>query len=107
MSYDTTIEEIDQETQDAIDIDRTKGDFSFPENHKYDAGYGLTKDTIDYISNVKDEPQWVNDFRHRALEIFESKEMPTNWATKDLDNIDFDKIRYYLSDGAKPKRSWD
>ena len=83
------------------------GNFSFPEKHKFDAGYGLTKDTLDYISKVKDEPQWVNDFRHRALEVFESKPMPTNWATEDLNNIDFDGIRYYLSDGAKPKRSWD
>jgi Fe-S cluster assembly protein SufB len=83
------------------------GNFSFPENHKYDAGYGLTEDTIDYISKVKDEPAWVNEFRHRALKTFRSKPMPTNWATKDLDNIDFDAIRYYLSDGAKPKRSWD
>ncbi len=83
------------------------GNFSYPEKHKYDAGYGLTKDTIDYISKVKDEPAWVNEFRHKALEVFESKPMPTNWATEDLDNIEFDKIRYYLSDGAKPKRSWD
>jgi Fe-S cluster assembly protein SufB len=56
---------------------------------------------------VKDEPAWVNEFRHKALKTFESKPMPTNWATKDLENIDFDAIRYYLSDGAKPKRSWD
>jgi Fe-S cluster assembly protein SufB len=83
------------------------GNFSFPESHKFDAGYGLTKDTIDYISKVKDEPAWVNEFRHRALKTFESKPMPTNWATKDLENIDFDAIRYYLSDGAQPKRSWD
>ena len=33
--------------------------------------------------------------------------MPTHWATKDLENIDFDKIRYYLSQGQKPKRTWD
>jgi Fe-S cluster assembly protein SufB len=83
------------------------GNFSFPESHKFDAGYGLTKDTLDYISEVKDEPAWVNEFRHKALKTFESKPMPTNWATKDLENIDFDAIRYYLSDGAKPKRSWD
>ena len=83
------------------------GNFSFPESHKFDAGYGLTKETVDYISKVKDEPDWVNEFRHKALKTFESKPMPTNWATRDLDNIDFDAIRYYLSDGAKPKRSWD
>ena len=83
------------------------GNFSFPESHKFDAGYGLTKDTVDYISKVKDEPAWVNEFRHKALKTFESKPMPTNWATRDLENIDFDAIRYYLSDGAQPKRSWD
>jgi len=33
--------------------------------------------------------------------------MPTHWATKDLENIDFQKIRYYLSQGQKPKRTWD
>ena len=83
------------------------GDFSFPENHKFDAGTGLNGDTLDYISKVKDEPAWVNEFRHKALAVFESKPMPTNWATEDLNAIDFDKIRYYLSDGATPKRSWD
>jgi Fe-S cluster assembly protein SufB len=82
------------------------GNFSFPERHKFDAGYGLTRDTLDYISNVKKEPSWVNEFRHKALDVFLSKPMPTNWATKDLEAIDFDKIRYYLSDGAEPKRSW-
>ena len=33
--------------------------------------------------------------------------MPTNWADKDLENIHFDKIRYYLSKGQQPARSWD
>ena len=33
--------------------------------------------------------------------------MPTHWASKDLEAIDFDKIRYYLADGEKPKRTWD
>ena len=105
MSYDTST--IDQETQDAISVDQAKGDFSFPENHKLDAGVGLSSDTVDYISNVKDDPDWVREFRHKGLKTFLDKPMPTNWATKDLENIDFDKIRYYLSDGQKPKRSWD
>jgi Fe-S cluster assembly scaffold protein SufB len=47
------------------------------------------------------------EFRKKALEVFHSKPMPTNWATKDLENIKFDEFRYYLSDGQKPKRSWD
>jgi Fe-S cluster assembly protein SufB len=95
------------ETQNQIDIDRTRGDFSYPESHTFDAGTGLTKDTIDYISNVKGEADWIREFRHRALEIFESKPMPTHWASKDLENIVFQNIRYYLANGQKPTRSWD
>ena len=101
------VEILDAGTEEAINIDRDKGDFKYPEKHKYDAGHGLRPETIDYICDVKGDRDWVREFRHKALATFESKPMPTHWATKDLENIDFDKIRYYLSDGAKPKRSWD
>ncbi len=90
-----------------IEIDRSAGDFSYPEAHTYDAGTGLTHQTIDYIVDVKGEPDWIREFRHKALDLFEKKAMPTHWATKDLDNIVFNNIRYYLSRGAKPSRSWD
>ena len=33
-----------------FDIDRTRGDFSYPESHKFDAGTGLTKDTVVTLS---------------------------------------------------------
>ena len=105
MSYDATAT-LDSETREAIDIDRTKGDFTFPERNKLDAGTGLSSKTIDYISDVKSDPAWVREFRHKALQVFLDKPLPTHWATKDLEAIDFDKIRYYLSDGEKPKRSW-
>ena len=104
MSAEATI---DQKTQNAIDIDRAKGDFHFPENHKYDAGVGLSTDTINYISDVKNDPDWVRAYRLKAYETFLSKPMPTNWATEDLNNIHFDKIRYYLADGQKPMRNWE
>ena len=51
------------DTQNLFDFDRSKGDFSFPERHKFDAGYGLTEATIDYICDVKDDPEWVRRFR--------------------------------------------
>ena len=99
--------DLDTATMQAVEIDRTAGDFSYPENHKFDAGVGLSEATIDYISDVKNDPDWVRDFRKRALKVFLDKPMPTNWATKDLENIDFSKIRYYLSSGSTPARSWD
>ncbi|MGB0344740.1 MAG: Fe-S cluster assembly protein SufB, partial [Coraliomargarita sp.] len=96
------------ELQDAaLQVDTEKGNFSFPEDYAYDAGVGLGEDTINYISDVKGEPDWVREFRHKALEIFRNKPMPTSWATKDLENIDFDNIRYYLSKGQQPSRTWE
>ena len=91
----------------SIDIDRTRGDFRYDEKHQFDAGTGLSHATIDYISDVKGEPGWIRDWRHKALDVFLSKPMPTHWASKDLENIVFGNIRYYLSGGQKPSRSWD
>ncbi|WOO42341.1 Fe-S cluster assembly protein SufB [Rubellicoccus peritrichatus] len=90
-----------------INIDRDKGDFVYKEDYAYDAGIGLTQDTIEYISDVKGEEQWVRDFRKKALKIFKDKPLPTHWASKDLDNIHFDDVRYYLSKGQKASRTWD
>jgi len=90
-----------------IDIDQSAGNFRYPEQHLFDAGYGLTADTVKYISDVKGEPDWIREFRLRALDVFQKKSMPTNWASKDLEAINFDKIRYYLANGQRPTRSWD
>ena len=97
----------DTDTAAGIDIDRDKGDFHYDVEYKHDAGRGLTEDTIDYISKVKGEDEWITDFRKRALKIFEDKPMPTHWASEDLKAINFDEIRYYLSGGDAPKRSWE
>ena len=58
------------EATTALDIERNKGDFFYPETHLHDAGIGLTEETIHYISNIKDDPQWVRDlfgFRRARL----------------------------------------
>ena len=88
-------------------IDQSKGDFQYKVDYAFDAGVGLTEETVRYISSVKKEAPWILDFRLKALKKFQSMPMPTHWATKDLENINFDKIRYYLSQGQTPKRTWD
>ena len=91
----------------AVGIDQSAGNFSYNMKYAFDAGTGLSEDTIHYISSVKKEAPWILEFRLKALKKFFSMPMPTHWATKDLENIDFQKIRYYLSQGQKPKRTWD
>jgi Fe-S cluster assembly protein SufB len=94
-------------TKNKIDIDREKGNFHFDTSYAFDAGVGLSEKVVRYISEVKEEEPWLLDFRLKALTAFEGKPMPTHWATKDLNNIDFDVIRYYLAKGQTPSRTWD
>src|SRR5438552_1595375 len=91
----------------AVDINRSIGDFHYKVNYAKDAGSGLSEKTIQYISDAKDDPDWVREFRLRGLKTFLEKPLPTHWASKDLENIHFDKIRYYLASGQKPKRTWE
>ena len=94
-------------TPEGLNLDRSIGDFSFAEDYAYDAGVGLTREVVEYISKVKGEDDWIRDFRLNALKTFESMEMPTHWASKKLDELDFSKIRYYLAKAEKKKKSWD
>ena len=96
----------DTDTQ-TIDIDRERGNFQYNVDYRYDAGTGLSEETIDYIANAKGEDEWITNFRKKALRVFNKLPLPTHWASQDLESIVFDKIRYYLSQGQMPSRSWD
>ncbi len=54
---------------------------------------------------MKSEPDWMRQFRLRALDLFERKPMPT-WGAN-LSAIDFDNIHYYVRPSEKQGRSWD
>lgn len=66
---------------------------------------GLSEDVIRQISEHKNEPQWMLDYRLEAYKIFRSKPMP-NWGA-DLSGIDFDNIFYYLKPAENLATSWD
>jgi Fe-S cluster assembly protein SufB len=95
------------ETKPDINIDRSLGDFHYDVDYEFDAGIGLTEKTIDYICSVKNDPEWIRAFRMDGLQKFNAMPMPTHWASPDLENIVFENIRYYLSQGTQAKRSWD
>ncbi|MDH3203473.1 MAG: Fe-S cluster assembly protein SufB [Nitrosopumilus sp.] len=66
---------------------------------------GLSKETVISISKMKEEPQWMLDFRLRSFEIFMQKPMPT-WGG-DLSVIDFQNIYYYAKASDKVEKNWD
>jgi len=60
---------------------------------------------VEEISRVKKEPEWMKNIRLRALEIFNSKPLPT-WGP-DLSELNFDEITYYIKPEDRKSSSWD
>ena len=66
---------------------------------------GLNKEIVVQISEQKNEPGWMIDFRLKALAIFEQKPMPT-WGA-DLRELDPHDIYYYVKPLEKQHTTWD
>ena len=66
---------------------------------------GLTEDIVREISKMKEEPQWMLDFRLQSLKQFYKMPMPT-WGG-DLSELNFDEITYYVKPSEHTERSWD
>ncbi|AQS55857.1 Fe-S cluster assembly protein SufB [Novibacillus thermophilus] len=71
----------------------------------YRAKRGLSREVVEEISRIKNEPQWMLDFRLKALDIFFSKPMPM-WGG-DLSGLNFDDITYYVKPSERQGRTWD
>ncbi len=67
---------------------------------------GLTADIVNMISDMKDEPQWMREFRLKALDRFHSLGDPA-WGSELLKGIEFDKIHYFVRATDRDERSWD
>ncbi len=73
--------------------------------YAYKAPKGLSREVVESISEYKDEPQWMREFRLRALEHFERRPTPT-WGG-DLAQIDWDDIHYFVRAPERASRDWD
>ncbi|APC48993.1 Fe-S cluster assembly protein SufB [Virgibacillus halodenitrificans] len=69
------------------------------------SGKGLTREVVEEISRMKEEPQWMLDYRLKALEHFYERPMP-QWGG-DLSELNFDEIVYYVKPSEKQGRTWD
>ena len=98
----------------ATDITATSPSAEIGEINKYNfrtetkgvfkARKGLDAEIVNQISDLKDEPDWMREFRLHSLEVFESKPMP-KWGG-DI-NINFQDIYYYLKPTDHQGKTWD
>src|SRR5919201_3599782 len=81
--------------------------FSDPEQYSFKSNRGLNREVVEQISTYKSEPDWMRQFRLRALEIFLRKPLPA-WPVARLSDIDFDNIYYYVRPTEKgAEKSWE
>jgi Fe-S cluster assembly protein SufB len=79
--------------------------FSDPDTFVFRSRKGLGQDVVREISAMKGEPEWMLDFRLKALDHFMKRPMPT-WGG-DLTKLDLDNIYFYAKPTDSEGRSWD
>ena len=85
---------------------KTKFGFNDPETgYVYKAPKGLSRQLVEDISEYKDEPQWMREFRLKALDHFLARPVP-QWGAN-LNQIDFDDIHYFVRASERAEQSWD
>ena len=93
-------------TTEELNMDYSKYDFKDSTDlYVYTGKKGLSRGTVEEISRIKNEPQWMLDFRLRSYDIFMKKPMPV-WGG-DLSKINFQNIFYYTKASEKQSKSWD
>jgi Fe-S cluster assembly protein SufB len=81
-----------------------KYDFRTKSDAVFKARKGIDAEIVNQISDMKNEPDWMRQFRLEALEIFLSKPMP-KWGG--AINLDFQDIYYYLKPTNGQGKTWD
>lgn len=81
-----------------------KYDFRTESKAVFKARKGVDAEIVNQISEMKNEPEWMRDYRLKGLEIFQSKPMPKWGGAID---INFQDIFYYLKPTDKQGKTWD
>src|ERR687885_751734 len=93
-------------TVQALGLDEYKFGFHDPEEYFFKTPRkGIDPEIVAMISKHKNEPEWMLEFRLKALESFLEKPTP-QWGGN-LNDLDFDDIYYYIRPMENQGRSWD
>src|SRR5256885_5579602 len=75
------------------------------EDYFFKSGRGLNHEIVEAISAHKNEPDWMRKFRHKSLDYFLARPLPT-WGGN-VGDIDFESIFYYISPTEKQAEKWE
>jgi len=96
-----------KERTEVQDIDRSLYDFRYEEKDSdfYKIKEGLTPEIVEEISDKKNDPQWMRDFRLKALEVYHKIDIP-NWGP-DISDLNIDNIVTYVKPKTKMSADWE
>ncbi len=93
------------QAEQTFDKDYSRYGFHDKEEYVFKSQKGLSREIVEQISRIKNEPEWMLKFRLKSLEEFYRRPMP-QWGAN-LNIINFDDIYYYLRPTDKQSDSWD
>ena len=93
----------------------SKDDIKFQEDYKYGfkdkdvsivkTDIGLNEDIIRQISKLKNEPEWMLEYRLKSYKAFLKLPLPS--FGPDLSNLDYDTYTYFTRLSNKESQNWD
>jgi len=81
-----------------------KYDFRNAEKYIFKSRKGLDAEIVHQISDMKNEPEWMRNFRLKSLDIFNSKPLP-RWGGDVA--LDFQDIYYYIKPSDRQGHTWE
>jgi len=87
------------------DINRSVYDVIDKEDNATGLEEGLNEDIIRRISEEKDDPDWMREFRLNCLKIYKELKVP-QWGPG-IDGLDMDHISTYVRPNTRMQTSWD
>lgn len=85
-------------------VTENRYDFCNEEKDAYRIAKGLTPEIITEISQKKNEPQWMRDFRLRCLDIYYSLDVPP-WGPS-IEGLDINNIVTYVKPHTAMQGKW-
>ena len=88
------------------DIDRSIYDFRYADEDAYKVEEGLTEKIVNQISDEKNDPDWMREFRLKSLKIYNEIPVP-DWGPS-IDGLDMEHIVTYVRPNTKRMQTnWD
>ncbi len=87
------------------DIDRSVYDITNADDDAFKIEEGLTEAVVRQLSQEKNDPQWMAEFRLRSLKIYNELQIP-RWGPS-ITGLNIDNIVTYVRPNTKMSASWD